>query len=184
MIVRSLTIAFAWLLVAVAPGRGSGVSRPVPLPSHAQTQPAREATKVQLSEAEAAALPETEGRDAVVNMCVPCHGVLVVTTQRHTAAGWTAVLEDMQDKGAVGTDEQAAAAVAYLARHFPAVNVNTADGTELVRVLKIGSEEAEAIVAYRKLNPAFKTVDDLKRVPGLDSGKVDQQRAAITFSGK
>ena len=184
MILRSPFAALAWIVAIIAPSRGFAVDRPVPVPAHVRTASARAQPKVQLSEAEAAALPDTEGRETVVSLCTSCHGVLVVTAQRRTAAGWAAVLEDMWEKGATGTDEQGAAVVAYLTRHFPAVNVNTADATELARVLKIATEEAEAIVAYRTANPAFKTIDDLKRAPGVDPGKLNQQRAAIIFSGK
>jgi len=40
---------------------------------------------------------------------------------------------------------------------------------------------AEAIVAYRQANGDFKTLDDLKKVPGLDAVKVDAQKTRITF---
>ena len=184
MILRSPSVALAWIAVVIAPSRMFVVDRLVPVPAHVQTASAQEQPKVVLSEAEAAALPDTAGRESVAGMCAPCHGVLTVTTQRHTAAGWASVVDDMFGKGATGTDEEAEAVVVYLARHFPAVNVNAADATELARVLKIAKVEAEAIVAYRQSNPPFKTSDDLKRVPGVDPKIVDQQRAAIAFSGK
>ena len=40
---------------------------------------------------------------------------------------------------------------------------------------------AEAIVAYRTEKGDFKTIDDVKKVPGLEAGKVDAQKARVVF---
>jgi hypothetical protein len=63
-------------------------------------------------------LPDDQGRAEVVDMCSNCHGLAKSVEKRHTEAEWRAIVADMREKGAPGSDGDAAAAVAYLTRHF------------------------------------------------------------------
>ena len=48
------------------------------------------------------------------------------------------------------------------------VNINQADSTAISRALVgIGDKKAEAIIAYRKANCPFKSVDELAKVKGI-----------------
>jgi comEA protein len=47
------------------------------------------------------------------------------------------------------------------------VNINTADETTLVALDQVGKTRAQAIVKYREEHGAFKTIDDIKAVPGI-----------------
>lgn len=47
------------------------------------------------------------------------------------------------------------------------VNINTADVAELTKLKGIGVKKAEAIVAWRTENGAFKSVDQLIEVKGI-----------------
>ncbi len=47
------------------------------------------------------------------------------------------------------------------------VNINTADVQELTKLKGIGEKKAEAIVAWRKANGDFKTVEQLLEVKGI-----------------
>ena len=70
----------------------------------------------------------------------------------------------------------------YLVKNFPArANVNKADAKDLQAALEISPESAAAIVQYRKQNGRFKTLDELKKVPGVDAAKLDSKRALIDF---
>lgn len=70
----------------------------------------------------------------------------------------------------------------YLVKNFPArANVNKADAKDLQAALEISPESAAAIVQYRKQNGSFKTLDELKKVPGVDAAKLDSKRALIDF---
>ena len=40
---------------------------------------------------------------------------------------------------------------------------------------------ADGLVTYRQQNGSFKTLDDLKKVPGLDAAKVDARKARVSF---
>lgn len=63
---------------------------------------------------------------------------------------------------------------------FAAVNVNTADAEQIAKELKgIGISKATAIVAYRKQNGPFKTVEQLTEVKGIGLKTVEKNRAEI-----
>ncbi|QLQ34128.1 MAG: helix-hairpin-helix domain-containing protein [Candidatus Thiothrix singaporensis] len=50
------------------------------------------------------------------------------------------------------------------------VNINKADAAALDTLDGIGSKKAEAIVAYRTEHGEFKTLEELKEVPGIGEG--------------
>lgn len=63
------------------------------------------------------------------------------------------------------------------------VNINTADAATLERVLKnVGPAKAEAIVAYRKDNGAFKSPEQLAQVKGIGLRTVELNRDRIVLS--
>lgn len=64
------------------------------------------------------------------------------------------------------------------------VNVNTADAATLAANLKgVGQNKAEAIVAYREQNGAFKSADDLAKVKGIGDKTVEANREFILVEG-
>ena len=160
-------------------GSGWGVVQSGSAHATQQTSEVRE-----LTETESAALPAGEGREAVAFMCVPCHGILTAVSQRKTAPAWATTVDLMRDKGAKGSDDQAEAAVAYLTRFFPAVDVNTATADQLERIAGFTAEEAAAIVSYRDAGHAFAAFADVRRVPGLDAGRLAAARPRIVFKSK
>lgn len=64
------------------------------------------------------------------------------------------------------------------------VNINTADAATLDRVLvNIGLSKAEAIVAHRKANGAFKSPEQLAEVKGIGLKTVEKNRDRIVVGG-
>jgi competence protein ComEA len=64
------------------------------------------------------------------------------------------------------------------------VNINTADAATIDRVLlNIGPSKAEAIVAYRKANGAFKSAEQLTLVKGIGLKTVEKNRDRIVVAG-
>ncbi|MDQ3229687.1 MAG: helix-hairpin-helix domain-containing protein [Pseudomonadota bacterium] len=64
------------------------------------------------------------------------------------------------------------------------VNINTADAATIDRVLvNIGPAKAEAIVAHRKANGAFKSAEQLALVKGVGLKTVEKNRDRIVLSG-
>jgi len=59
----------------------------------------------------------------------------------------------------------------------PPVNINTADAATLAEAIKgVGLKRAEAIVAYRKQNGNFKSVEGLSNVRGIGENIVAKSR--------
>ena len=64
------------------------------------------------------------------------------------------------------------------------VNINTADAATLDRVLDgVGPSKAEAIVAHRKANGPFKSVEQLAAVKGIGLSTVERNRDRIVIAG-
>jgi competence protein ComEA len=64
------------------------------------------------------------------------------------------------------------------------VNVNTADAATLDRVLlNIGPAKAEAIVAHRKANGPFRSLEQLALVKGIGLKTVEKNRDRIVVAG-
>jgi len=126
-------------------------------------------------------LPDGPGKDVVVRVCSTCHEPIRIASLRLTEDGWTTTVEDMIKRGAKATPEDQKAIVGYLVENFLGeaprpLNVNTAEAIDLESVAGLLRREAAAVIEYRQKNGPFKTLDDMKKVPGLDFKKIDTQR--------
>jgi competence protein ComEA len=64
------------------------------------------------------------------------------------------------------------------------VNINTADAATLDRVLvNVGPAKAQAIVAYRKQNGAFRSAEQLAQVQGIGLKTIEKNRESIMLGG-
>ena len=134
----------------------------------------------------AAQLPDGPGKQETVRLCSQCHAADVVMSVRQDRGGWAGTLRKMSALGAKGTDEEFGAVLGYLAAHFPAdsiprINVNTATAIELESGLTLRRSQAAAIIAYRSQHGKFASLEDLKRVPGLDAAAIDAKKDRVTF---
>lgn len=143
-------------------------------------------------------LPDGPGKEALERVCSACHGAEIVEGKGLTKDGWTQVVEEMIQRGAQGSEDDFGQIVDYLAKNFPPpsdgakpadsqaaaqkVNVNKAAADELKTALTLTPDQAEAIVTYRQKNGDFKSLDDLKKVPGLDAAKLDSVKDKISYS--
>jgi len=126
-------------------------------------------------------LPDGPGKDTTVKICGVCHEPQRVASVRLTEDGWQSTINDMITRGAKGTDQDFKAILDYLIANFKgdaprALNVNTAEAIDLESVCGLLRKEAAAVIDYREKNGKFKTLDDLKNVPGLDFKKIDAAR--------
>lgn len=64
-----------------------------------------------------------------------------------------------------------------------AVNINTADQTELETLPGIGESKAVAIIQYRTDNGPFTSVDDLDNVSGIGASTLANLRDLVTVGG-
>jgi competence protein ComEA len=133
-----------------------------------------------------AQLPEGSGREETQKLCSDCHELERSISLRQDRDGWKATLNKMIGLGAQGTEEEFSAVLDYLSRTYPAqalppLNVNTAKAIDLEARLSLRRSEAAAILDYRTKHGSFKSVDDLKKVPGVDPGKIDRKKDALVF---
>jgi len=85
------------------------------------------------------------------------------TSQGHVKANVTASTKAIEDEGT-------------------RVSINTASADDLARVMNgVGLKKAQAIVCYREEYGPFKTLDDLKQVPGMGSALVERNLAHLTL---
>ncbi len=130
----------------------------------------------------AQSLPDGPGKELVEVICSSCHSTERIVTKQWTKPQWQAkVLEMLQEELDV-TQPERDKIVEYLAKSFPAkVNVNKAEAKELETALELSTENAAAIVRYREQKGDFKTLDDLKKVPGLDAAKIESRKDRVEF---
>lgn len=130
-------------------------------------------------------LPAGEGKEALQRVCTACHGLEFTVGSKRSRADWQAVVNNMIEAGADGTDAEMKHIIDYLATNFgpakPGVNVNKSTAKELSDGLEIATKEAEAIVQYRTGHGEFKNLADLKKVNGVDAKKLDAAKDRIQF---
>lgn len=63
-------------------------------------------------------LPDAPGKAATEKVCGGCHGAEVVIGRQETRSTWAAIVDDMVQRGATGTDQELAQVVDYLATKF------------------------------------------------------------------
>ena len=133
-----------------------------------------------------AQLPDGPGKDAVVKVCGTCHEPIRAAAMRLTREGWEQTVADMRWRGAKGTDEEFTAVIEYLVANFlgeaPAkLNMNRATQIELESVVSLLRKEAAAVIAYRDKVGGFKSIDDMKKIPGVDFKKIQAAKDRISF---
>jgi competence protein ComEA len=126
-------------------------------------------------------MPDGIGKDVTVRACGLCHDPRRAASVRLTRDGWATVIDGMIARGAKISEDEYPVVLDYLATHFLGeaprpINVNTAPQIDLEAGAGLLRREAAAVVAYREKNGPFRTLDDMKKVPGLDFSKIDKRR--------
>ena len=129
-------------------------------------------------------LPDAPGRDTTIKVCGDCHGAETVASVRLTPDGWRELISRMVAAGAQGTDQEIGTVFQYLSTQFPVeaqkpLDLNTAPAVELEAVVGLLRKESAALIAYRQKNGPCKTLEDLKKVSGLDYGKIEARKARL-----
>ena len=161
--------AFACVAVAVT-------LEAVPARTAAQTPPSTEAPGTAQER-----FPEGPGRTTLFKVCGSCHGPESVLGTLRTRQEWSDVIDQMAQSGAQASDQEYDQILDYLVRSFSPIAINKAPAKALELALDVPQSVAEAIVTYRQEKGDFKSADDLKKVPGLESGKVDGRKERLVF---
>lgn len=131
-------------------------------------------------------LPDGPGKQETEKICTQCHELERSISLRQDHDGWQNTMNKMVTLGAKGTDAEFQAVVDYLAKNYaadgvPRINVNKARAIELESGLTLRRSEAAAIIEYRTKHGDFKSLEDLKKVPGIDVAKIDAKKDRLTF---
>jgi competence protein ComEA len=124
---------------------------------------------------------DAAGRATLEQVCTLCHDTTMIFGGNRTVAEWDDVLERMAANGASASEEQAQQIRSYLLRNYGRVNVNRAPAKDLAPVLNVDTATAEAVVTSRTEQGGFKTLDDLKKVPGIDAAKLEARKDRFMF---
>ena len=133
-----------------------------------------------------AELPDGPGKAALLRLCGKCHSPEQAVSLRQSPDDWEDTVAKMVKLGATGTDDDFDAVLAYLSKNYGLetsglINVNKATAVDLETLLGLGRAEAVAIVHYRADKGNFKSIEDLRNVPGLDFKKIEAKKDRLTF---
>lgn len=120
------------------------------------------------------------------------HALFIATTLISSLSGYHAFAAPAAVKGSVPqpqvgeqknsgprVEKQTTASAASVSE-VETVNINTATAEELAHALNgVGDKKAQAIISYREEYGPFKSVDDLKQVPGISNGLVERNMMYI-----
>ena len=131
----------------------------------------------------AQALPDGPGKETFQMVCSMCHAPDAVIGKQGTRQWWQSKVTEMLQEVTDVPESDVESIVAYLAKNFPIIkiNVNKATAKELETGLELTSKESEVIVQYREAKGNFKTLADLKKVPGLDAVKMESKKDRLEF---
>jgi competence protein ComEA len=125
--------------------------------------------------------PDAPGKAELLKMCGSCHEAEKVLAQPLTADGWAETLVNMAQFGAEGSQEEWRLVQRYLESQLATIIINKAPADEIQRTVDVPEAVAQAIVTYRRTSGNFKSVDDLKKVPGLEPAKAEALRDRLIF---
>ena len=131
--------------------------------------------------AAAQTLPDAPGKAELQKACGVCHQAERSAAVRLTREGWEGVINNMITRGARVTDAEFAAVLDYLSTHFLGeaprpLNINRANNLDLETVAGLTRREAAAVLKWRADAGACKSLEDLKKVPGLDYKKIEERK--------
>lgn len=136
------------------------------------------------SPARAQQLPDDRGKAELMKVCGGCHQAERSASVRLTREGWEGVIGDMISRGARGTDEELTLILDYLSKHFLGdaprpLNINKANNVELESVAGLTRREAAAVLKWLDQVGVCKSLDELRKVPGLDYKKIEARKDFI-----
>ena len=129
--------------------------------------------------------PDGPGKNTFLRTCSSCHTPDNVIGSPRDANAWYYLVDRMIQYGATGNEDDFEAILNYLATNFgpppDKINVNTVTVANLYDWLFFTQKQAEDFVAYRKKHGRFKSLDDLKKVPGINLKIIDEKKKILTF---
>ena len=130
--------------------------------------------------------PANPGLAAAQRMCSGCHEYERSISVRQDRDGWKATINKMLSMGAQGSDEGFTLVLEYLSANYqaqaaPKLNVNSARAIDFESRLSLKRSEAAAVIEYRDKHGKFKSLEDLKRIPGVAVEKIEAKKEILVF---
>jgi len=125
--------------------------------------------------------PDGPGKPQLVKVCNGCHDAQIVLANLKTPAEWTETLQAMADQGAEATPDEWQLIQQYLNANIALIAINKASADELQVTMDVAADIAAAIVKYRAEKGAFKSVDDIRKVAGVEPSKVEARTKRFVF---
>lgn len=133
-----------------------------------------------------AQLPDGPGKQETQKLCTQCHELERALSPRQDHEAWQGTINKMLTLGLRGTDDELRLVTDYLAKSFPGepipkLNVNTATAIQFESALSLKRSESNAVIEYRTKIGSFKSLDDLKNIPGVPFAKFESKKSRIVF---
>lgn len=131
-------------------------------------------------------MPDGPGKAETQKLCSTCHDLDKSLSLKQDRAGWLRTVEKMVAFGMKSSDAEIGAVTDYLFRSYPAddvprLKVNEAEAIEFESILSLKRSQAAAIIRYREKHGRFKSIADLKKVPGVDAAKIEARKDRLVF---
>ncbi len=129
-----------------------------------------------------AAFPDAPGRATVQRACTVCHSPNYISNAERTPKEWGDIFDLMASLGTEASDEDWRQIRQYILGQLATIEINKAPAADLQAVFDVDSKLATAIVEYRTAHGGeFNSIDEIKKVPGLDAKKVDARKNRFRF---
>jgi competence protein ComEA len=124
---------------------------------------------------------EASGKTELLRVCGECHEPEVVFAYPQTAGEWSETLSNMAQQGARASNAEWRLIEKYLDAQLAIIPINTAPAAEVQATFDVPAPVAQAVVKYRQTNGDFKSIEDVKKVPGLETASVDARKDRLVF---
>ena len=133
-----------------------------------------------------AQLADGPGKAETQKICAQCHELERSISLRQDRAGWQTTMDKMVTLGLKGDDKDIQAVLDYLTANYaasevPRLNVNKARAIDLESAISLPRSQAALVIQYRTKNGDFKSIEDLKKVPGVDTAKIEAKKDRLVF---
>ena len=129
---------------------------------------------------------EEAGKAELRKLCVGCHELEKAYSIKQDRDGWQRTMEKMVAFGMKSSEADYKTVLDFLVKNYaadevPKVKVNKATAIELESGLSLKRSQAKAVIEYRTKNGPFKSIADLKKVPGIEAEKIEAGKDRLSF---
>ncbi|MEP7337049.1 MAG: helix-hairpin-helix domain-containing protein [Acidobacteriota bacterium] len=131
-------------------------------------------------------MPDGPGKAETQKFCSMCHDLDKSLSMKQDRAGWRTTVDKMVAAGMKASEAEVNTIIDYLYRSYPAddvprLKVNEAEALDFESILSLKRSQANAVIKYRETHGKFKSIEDLKKVPGLDAAMLEAKKDRLIF---